>query len=85
MPVRLPESFTETHRDIVRRFIQGESFSRTDRPLFFEAFDLLHGAKVATEAGWEDFTVVYERSVFWSYSSRKQRGRRSTEKPHLSL
>jgi len=63
MPVRLPESFTETHRDIVRRFIQGESFSRTDRPLFFEAFDLLHGAKVATEAGWEDFTVVYERVV----------------------
>jgi len=63
MPVRLPPGFTEEHRVITRRFVQGESFSHIERAWLFEAFDLLHRAEVATGAGWESFVVIYERLI----------------------
>ena len=63
MSVRLPPGLTGVHKEITRRFVQGESFSQTERPLLFEAFDLLHRAEVATEAGWESFVTMYERFI----------------------
>jgi hypothetical protein len=63
MVVRLPPGFTDVHKEITRRFVQGESFSQAERALLFEAFDLLHKAEVITEAGWESFVTAYERLV----------------------
>lgn len=63
MYVRLPPGFTDVHEEITRRFVQGESFSQDERALLFEAFDLLHEAVVATEAGWESFATTYEQLI----------------------
>ena len=63
MHVRLPSSFTDVHKEITRCFVQGESFLQAERALLFEAFDLLHRAEVATEAGWESFVIIYERLI----------------------
>jgi len=63
MVVRLPPGFTDVHKAITRRFVQGESFSQAERALLFEAFDLLHEAVVATEAGWKSFVTAYERLI----------------------
>jgi hypothetical protein len=63
MFVRLPPGFTDVHKEITRRFVQGESFSQAERALLFEAFDLLYKAEVATEAGWESFATTYEQLI----------------------
>ena len=63
MQVHLPPSFTAAYSIITRRFMQGESFSRAERALLFEAFDLLHRADVATETGRERFASIYERLI----------------------
>ncbi|MFQ5813744.1 MAG: hypothetical protein ACE5I2_11255 [Anaerolineae bacterium] len=63
MPVRLPSSFTEVHRIVVRRFVQGKTFSQAERATLFEAFDLLHRAEITTEAGWQSFASVYEQMI----------------------
>lgn len=63
MHVHLPPGFTDVHKEITRRFVQGESFSQDERALLFEAFDLLHRAEIATEAGWESFATIYEQFI----------------------
>lgn len=63
MWVHLPPRFTEAHSIIARRFVQSEPFSRADRALLFETFDLLHRAEIATETSQERFTSIYERLI----------------------
>lgn len=63
MKVRLPSDFTDVHRAMARRFVQGDSLSGDDWPSLYETFDLLHLASVATEAGWERFDTIYERLI----------------------
>jgi hypothetical protein len=74
MPVRLPPGFTDAHGVVARRFVQGESLSQTERALLFEAFDLLHSAEVATQAGWESFVIIYERLIEAPFADDYLRG-----------
>jgi len=74
MYVRLPPGFTDVHKGITHRFVQGESFSQAERALLFEAFDLLHKAVVATEAGWESFVTAYEQLIEAPFANHYLRG-----------
>ena len=74
MYVRLPPGFTGVHKEITRRFVQGESFSQAERVLLFEAFDLLHRGEIATEARWESFVTTYEQLIETPFANDYLRG-----------
>ncbi len=74
MHVRLPPGFTDVHKEVTRRFVQGESFSQAERVLLFETFDLLYKAVVAGEAGWESFVTAYEQPIEAPFANYYLRG-----------
>ncbi len=63
MLFRLPANFTDRHKQIARRFVQGEKFTQRERALLIETFDLLHGAEIISTDRGQRFATVYEQII----------------------
>ena len=63
VPIRLPISFTNVHRQLARRFVQGEKFTQREHALLIEAFDLLRGAEIIGTDDRQSFAACYEQVI----------------------
>lgn len=63
MSIQLPQQFTDDHKQIARRFIQGDTFPQQERVLLIEAFDILHNATIMLADEEQRFVTFYAQTV----------------------